>query len=63
MATRMLTHYYVHVRTITLKKGMNLHPSSYKLESITAVLLQGWFGIKYPPKTDMPLNKESKPNN
>ena len=35
--------YYVHFQTNTLGKGMNTPDStSYGLNSITAVLLQGW---------------------
>ena len=37
------SHSYIHFQTNTLGKGMNpLYPSSYGLNSITAVLLQGW---------------------
>ena len=54
--------YYIHFWTKTLEKGITSpSTSSYVLNSITAVLLQGWFGIKLSMKFDMPLKKETKP--
>ena len=44
--------YYVHFRTNTLGKSMNpLTPSSYGLNSITAVLLQGWLWYQITHKS------------
>ena len=41
-STELQSHYYVHIWTNTLEKGMNLILPSYELNSVTAVFLQGW---------------------
>ena len=50
--------YDIHFWTNTLGKGMILLIlPSYGLNYITAVVLKDGFGIKWPAKVDMPLNK------
>ena len=54
--------YYVHFRTNTLGKGMN--PLIVLAICYIVPLLffyENGFGIKWPTKVDMPLNKETKP--
>ena len=40
------SRYYVHFRTNTTGKGMNYYSPSYGLNSITAILPQGWLWCK-----------------
>ncbi len=62
-------HVQINLRNYTIKcnileKGMkSLIPSSYRLNSITAVLFKDSFGTEYPTKVEMPLKKEDKPKN
>ena len=51
-------HYYVHFR-----KGIKLHiPSAVGLIVSSLFFCKNDFGIKYPTKLDMPLNKSINPN-
>ena len=54
-------YYYVHFQTNTLGKGMN--PLILLVMDLILSLLffcKDGFGIKYPTKFDMPLNKETE---
>ena len=58
------SNYYIHLRTNTLEKGMNLFiplPAMYKMISVLFFYKEG-FGIKQPMKVDMPLKIETKSN-
>ena len=57
------SRYYVHFRTNTFGKGMKplILPSMGWIIPLLFFYENG-FGIKYPTKVDMPLNKETKPN-
>ena len=57
------SRYYVHFRANTLEKGMNPLILSAMGQIVSLMFfLENGFGIKQPSKVDMPLNKETKPN-
>ena len=59
---KLQSFYYVHFRANTLGKGMK--PLILSAMGQIAPLLfffENGFGIKWPTKVDMPLNKETKP--
>ena len=57
------SHYYIHFQINPLQKDMNplIPPVMSQIVSMLFFNMDG-FGIKYPMKIDMPLNKETKPN-
>ena len=57
------SRYYVHFRVNTLEKGMNplILPAMGWIVPLM-FFSENSFGIKQPTKVDMPLNKETKPN-
>ena len=59
---KLRSRYYIQFRTNTLEKGTPppTNPPDYVLNSI--LFYKDGFGIKYPTKVDMPLNKEVKLN-
>ena len=50
---------YVHFLLTAQEKGINILPS-YESVLPTLFFCKYSFGIKYPTKVDMPLNKETK---
>ena len=59
----LLLRHYIPIRTNSRGKGTKPLIPSVRGEIVTQLFFyKNYFGIKYPIKVDMPLNRETKPN-